>query len=68
MSRSSMPVSGNVGGYNGLSRPRGFTGLPAVVGGASGLMIDLVGDCGAHARTVVGVAALPLGWRLRWRW
>ena len=38
-----------------------FTGLPAVVDGASALLIDLFGDRGAHARTAVGVAALPLG-------
>jgi enamine deaminase RidA (YjgF/YER057c/UK114 family) len=38
-----------------------FTGLPAVVDGASALLIDLFGDRGAHACTAVGVAALPLG-------
>jgi enamine deaminase RidA (YjgF/YER057c/UK114 family) len=38
-----------------------FTGLPAVVDGASALLIDLFGDRGVHARTAVGAAALPLG-------
>jgi enamine deaminase RidA (YjgF/YER057c/UK114 family) len=29
--------------------------------GASELMLDVFGDCGRHARTSVGVAALPQG-------
>ncbi|MHB8339648.1 MAG: RidA family protein [Mycobacteriales bacterium] len=39
----------------------GFTGQPAVVNGASALLLDVFGDCGRHARSAVGVAALPLG-------
>jgi enamine deaminase RidA (YjgF/YER057c/UK114 family) len=39
----------------------GFTAVPAVVDGASALLVDLFGDHGRHARTAVGVAALPLG-------
>jgi enamine deaminase RidA (YjgF/YER057c/UK114 family) len=35
--------------------------VPAVVDGASALLVDLFGDRGRHARTAVGVAALPLG-------
>lgn len=39
----------------------GFTGQPAVVDGASRLLLDVLGDAGRHARSAVGVAALPLG-------
>jgi enamine deaminase RidA (YjgF/YER057c/UK114 family) len=39
----------------------GFTGQPAVVNGASALFGDVFGEAGAHARSAVGVAALPLG-------
>ena len=37
-----------------------FTGQPAVVNGASQLLGDVFGDAGVHARSAVGVAALPL--------
>jgi len=37
-----------------------FTGQPGVVNGASTLLGDVFGDAGAHARSAVGVAALPL--------
>ena len=37
-----------------------FTGQPAVANGASGLMGDLFGPAGRHARSAVGVASLPL--------
>ena len=37
-----------------------FSGQPAVVNGASELLGDLFGAAGAHARSAVGVAALPL--------
>jgi enamine deaminase RidA (YjgF/YER057c/UK114 family) len=37
-----------------------FTGQPGVVNGASELLGDLFGAAGAHARSAVGVAALPL--------
>ncbi|MFC0359120.1 MULTISPECIES: RidA family protein [Kytococcus] len=39
----------------------GFTGQPAVVNGASELMGTAFGEAGEHARSAVGVAALPLG-------
>ena len=39
----------------------GFTGQPAVVNGASELFGEVFGDAGAHARSAVGVAELPLG-------
>lgn len=38
-----------------------FTDQPKVVNGASDLMVVLLGDAGRHARSAVGVAALPLG-------
>ncbi len=39
----------------------GFTGQPAVINGASLLLGEVFGDAGKHARSAVGVAALPLG-------
>ncbi|HMM95592.1 MAG: RidA family protein [Micrococcales bacterium] len=38
-----------------------FTGQPGVVNGASELFQQVFGDLGVHARSAVGVAALPLG-------
>jgi enamine deaminase RidA (YjgF/YER057c/UK114 family) len=38
-----------------------FTDQPKVVNGASDLMVEVFGDRGRHARSAVGVAALPLG-------
>ena len=38
----------------------GFTGQPGVVNGASEFLGELFGDAGAHARSAVGVASLPL--------
>jgi enamine deaminase RidA (YjgF/YER057c/UK114 family) len=37
-----------------------FTGQPGVVNGASELLGQIFGDAGVHARSAVGVAALPL--------
>jgi enamine deaminase RidA (YjgF/YER057c/UK114 family) len=37
-----------------------FTGQPGVVNGASELLGQVFGDAGKHARSAVGVAALPL--------
>jgi enamine deaminase RidA (YjgF/YER057c/UK114 family) len=39
----------------------GFSGQPAVVNGASELFGEVFGEAGAHARSAVGVAELPLG-------
>ncbi|HEY2763558.1 MAG TPA: RidA family protein [Pseudonocardiaceae bacterium] len=39
----------------------GFVAQPAVLNGASELLGELFGDAGAHARSAVGVAELPLG-------
>ena len=48
-----------VGGFvNGVP---GFTAIPAVINGASELLIKLFGEVnGKHARTAIGVAELPL--------
>lgn len=37
-----------------------FTGQPQVINGASELLIEVFGDAGRHARSAVGLAALPL--------
>lgn len=39
----------------------GFTQQPTVINGASDLLVDVFGEHGRHARSAVGVAALPLG-------
>ena len=39
----------------------GFGGQPVVVNGASQLLGQLFGEAGGHARSAVGVVALPLG-------
>ena len=38
-----------------------FTDQPKVVNGASGLMAEVFGEAGKHARAAVGVPSLPLG-------
>ena len=38
-----------------------FGDQPKVINGASDLMVELLGNAGRHARSAVGVAALPLG-------
>jgi enamine deaminase RidA (YjgF/YER057c/UK114 family) len=37
-----------------------FTALPAVMNGASDLMVEVLGDRGRHARSTVGMAVLPM--------
>lgn len=39
----------------------GFTDQPRVVNGASDLLAEALGEAGRHARSAVGVAALPFG-------
>ena len=39
----------------------GFDRQPAVVNGASDILVELFGEAGRHARAAVGVAALPAG-------
>jgi enamine deaminase RidA (YjgF/YER057c/UK114 family) len=46
-----------VGGF--VNAPAGFTQQPAVVNGASDLLVEVFGDRGRHARAAVGVASLP---------
>lgn len=43
-----------------VASAEGFAGQPAVVNGASNLMGEIFGEGGAHARSAVGVAELPL--------
>lgn len=38
-----------------------FDGQPMVMNGASNLMVEVFGEAGKHARSAVGVAALPMG-------
>jgi enamine deaminase RidA (YjgF/YER057c/UK114 family) len=44
-----------------VASAEGFTGQPGVVNGASELLGEVFGEAGAHARSAVGVAELPLG-------
>ncbi len=37
----------------------GFTSQPSVINGFSDLILELFGEAGAHARSAVGMAALP---------
>jgi enamine deaminase RidA (YjgF/YER057c/UK114 family) len=38
-----------------------FTAAPKVIDGASDLLVELFGERGQHARSAIGVQALPLG-------
>lgn len=38
-----------------------FTELPAVINGASDLMVEVFGEAGQHARAAVGCSSLPRG-------
>lgn len=38
-----------------------FSALPAIMNGASDLMVQVLGERGRHARSTVGVAELPAG-------
>lgn len=38
----------------------GFSNIPAIINGASDLMVAVLGEKGKHARAAVGVANLPL--------
>lgn len=49
-----------LGGF--VNAPADFTGPPAVINGASDLMVEVLGeDAGKHARFAVAVASLPSG-------
>lgn len=41
--------------------PAGFTDHPAVMNGASEVLLEIFGEAGRHVRTNVGSSALPLG-------
>lgn len=47
-----------LGGF--VNSPPEFTEHPKVVNGASDLIVEVFGERGQHARTAVGVAALPM--------
>ena len=47
-----------LGGF--INSAPGFVDGPQVMNGASDLMVAVFGDKGRHARTTVGVSALPL--------
>lgn len=47
-----------LGGF--INSASGFPDGPKVMNGASDLMVELFGEKGRHARTTVGVAALPM--------
>lgn len=38
-----------------------FTSHPAVINGASDLLVAVFGECGFHARSAVGMSSLPFG-------
>jgi enamine deaminase RidA (YjgF/YER057c/UK114 family) len=40
----------------------GFNKMPAVINGFSGLILEIWGDEGHHARSAIGVAELPFDW------
>jgi enamine deaminase RidA (YjgF/YER057c/UK114 family) len=46
-----------LGGF--INSAAGFTDGPKVMNGASDLMVEMFGDKGRHARSTVGVSALP---------
>ncbi len=48
-----------LGGF--INATSDFTGPPAVMNGASDLMVEVFGDNGKHARFAVAVASLPQG-------
>lgn len=44
-----------------VASPERFTDQPKVANAASDVLVEVFGEAGKHARTAVGVAALPLG-------
>lgn len=47
-----------LGGF--INADPAYAQLPAVMNGASDLMVEIFGEAGRHARTTVGVAELPM--------
>ena len=52
-----MPKLLTVNGY--VNAVAGFADSPAVINGASDLLVQVFGDAGRHVRAAVGVSALP---------
>ncbi len=48
-----------VNGY--VSAAQGFPGSPAIINGASDLLVQVFGEAGRHVRAAVGLNALPRG-------
>ncbi len=46
-----------VNGY--VNAVSGFPDSPKVINGASDLFVEIFGEAGRHARTAIGVSALP---------
>ncbi len=46
-----------VNGY--VNAVAGFADSPAIVNGASDLLVEVFGDAGRHVRAALGVSALP---------
>jgi len=44
-----------------INSAQGFSQQPAVLNGASDLLVEVFGDAGRHARSAIGVNALPQG-------
>jgi enamine deaminase RidA (YjgF/YER057c/UK114 family) len=42
-----------------VNAPEGFADQPAVINGASNLMVEVFGEAGKHARSAVGMGSLP---------
>ena len=47
-----------LGGF--MNNAAGFHAIAPIMNGASDLMVDVLGDKGRHARSTIGVAAVPL--------
>jgi enamine deaminase RidA (YjgF/YER057c/UK114 family) len=43
-----------------VNAPQGFQQSPKIANGASDIFVALWGEAGRHARTAVGVSALPM--------
>jgi enamine deaminase RidA (YjgF/YER057c/UK114 family) len=56
----SLDMVRNIVAVNGyVNAVRGFPDSPKVINGASDLFVEVFGDAGRHARTAIGVPALP---------
>jgi enamine deaminase RidA (YjgF/YER057c/UK114 family) len=47
----------SVNGY--VNAAAGFADSPAVINGASDLLVEVLGEAGRHVRAAIGVSALP---------